>query len=67
MHNRHNEGQTGCVHGVDEDCLEQGVQGRLGMLVRVGDGQQERLDQLLNLRITNHTANLQDPNQCNSR
>ena len=43
VHHRHNEGQAGCIHRVDEDCLEQGVQRRLGVLVGVGNGQQQGL------------------------
>ena len=58
VHDRHDERQTGRVHSVDEDRLKQDVQGSLGMLVGVGNGQKKRLDQLLNLRVADHTTNL---------
>ncbi len=58
VYHRHDEGQTGCVHSVDEDRLKQDVQGRLGMLVGVGNGQKKRFDQLLNLGVADHTTNL---------
>ncbi len=58
VHDRHNEGQTRRVHSVDEDRLKQDVQGSLGVLVGVGNGQKKRLDQLLNLGVADHTTNL---------
>ena len=39
VHDRYDEGQTGRIHSIDEDGLKQDVQGSLGMLVGVGNGQ----------------------------
>lgn len=58
VYHRHDEGQTGGVHSVDEDRLKQDVQGSLGMLVGVCNGQKKRLDQPLNLGVADHTTNL---------
>ena len=58
VHHRHNEGQAGRIHCVDEHCLEQGVQRRLGVLVGIGNGQQQGLHQTLHLWIADDTPNL---------
>ena len=59
VHDRHDEGQAGRIHRVNEDCLKQRVQRRLGVLIGIGNGQQQRLYQTLYLWITNDTPNLQ--------
>ena len=54
----HDESQTRRIHSVDENRLQQGVQGGLGVLVRGRNGQQQGLHQTLHLRVPDHTSNL---------
>lgn len=64
MDDRHNESQARCVHSIDEDCLQQDVQCRLGMLVGGCNSQQQGLYQALHLRVPDHTSNLEPSTRC---
>ena len=59
VHDRHDERQAGSVHSVDEDSLQESVQGWLGVLVGVGNSQQQRLHQALHFWVADHPSNLQ--------